>query len=137
MSAVSQEFRVTGEITDDQVLQRGPSGSADLRVKGDSKGADGKTVEARLLRQFVPLAGFDWTALARIEGGAWSGELKNVPTGGPYRLELRIAGTPAEAAIHDILVGDLWVLAGQSNMDGNGNLVDLEQPNALVQLRHG
>lgn len=131
-AAVSQEFRVTGGIADDQVLQRGPSGSADLRVKGDAKAADGKTVEARLLRQFVPLAGFEWAAVARIERDAWSGELKNVPTGGPYRLELRIAGTPAEAAVRDILVGDLWVLAGQSNMDGNGNLVDLEQPNALV-----
>ncbi len=131
-AAVSQEFRVTGGITDDQVLQRGASGSADVRVSGTSKGADGKTVEARLLRRFLPLEGFEWKPVSRIERGAWSGEIKDVPTGGPYRLELRIAGTPAQVVVQNILVGDLWVLAGQSNMDGNGNLVDLEQPNALV-----
>ena len=133
VSAVAaQEFRVTGGITDDQVLQRGPAGTADLKMTGSAKGVDGKTVEARLLRQFIAPEGFDWTAVAKVERGAWSGELKNIPTGGPYRLELRVAGTAATAALQNILVGDLWVLAGQSNMDGNGDLIDLEQPNALV-----
>lgn len=131
-AAIAQEFRVTGGITDDQVLQRAASGTADVHASGISKGADGKAVEARLLRKFVALEGFDWKLVSKIERGAWSADIKDVPTGGPYRLELRIAGTPAQTAVQNIMVGDLWVLAGQSNMDGNGNLVDLEQPNALV-----
>jgi len=114
------------------VLQRDESGSAALRVSGVAAGVNGKTVEARLLRKFLPLAGFEWNAIARVERGAWSGELKSIPTGGPYRLELRVAGTPAEAAVSNFMVGDLWVLAGQSNMDGNGILADLEQPHPLV-----
>ncbi|MGI9456520.1 MAG: sialate O-acetylesterase, partial [Aeoliella sp.] len=35
-------------------------------------------------------------------------------------------------AVNDILVGDLWILSGQSNMVGNGRLVDLETPHELV-----
>jgi sialate O-acetylesterase len=131
-AAVSQTLRVTGGIADDQVLQRGPAGTADAQLRGISTGAAGKTVEARLLRKWLPLEGFDWTVLARIEGGSWSGVLRSIPAGGPYRLELRIAGTDSGAAVQNLLVGDLWVLAGQSNMDGHGVLADLEQPNPLV-----
>ena len=41
-----------------------------------------------------------------------------LPTGGPYQVE--------EA--RNIFVGDLWVLAGQSNMEGVGDLLDVETP---------
>jgi sialate O-acetylesterase len=99
---------------------------------GTAKDADGRTVEARLLRQFVTLEGFDWKAVSTIAQGSWSGALKNIPTGGPYQLELRIAGTDAGATIQNVMVGDLWVLAGQSNMDGNALLKDVEQPHPLV-----
>ena len=65
---------------------------------------------------------------------AWkktSGTVRGVPTGGPYTLEVR---TP-DGRIHrstGLLVGDLWVLAGQSNMDGCGKLVGLEPPSRMV-----
>jgi Carbohydrate esterase, sialic acid-specific acetylesterase len=49
-----------------------------------------------------------------------------------YRVEFRIPGTNAATAVNDLLVGDLWVLAGQSNMEGVGDLVDTEMPNELV-----
>jgi len=46
---------------------------------------------------------------------------------------MRVAGSPAVAAVVDnLLVGDLWVMAGQSNMEGVGNLVDTPLPSALV-----
>ena len=41
-------------------------------------------------------------------------------------------GTPSISTIDNILVGDLWMLAGQSNMEGLGDLVDVEQPDPLV-----
>jgi sialate O-acetylesterase len=50
------------------------------------------------------------------------GQVLELPVGGPY--------TVGDA--HDILVGDLWVLAGQSNMEGVGNLVDVEKPSPFV-----
>lgn len=50
------------------------------------------------------------------------GQIVELPVGGPY--------TVGDA--HDILVGDIWVLAGQSNMEGIGNLVDVESPSPFV-----
>jgi sialate O-acetylesterase len=80
----------------------------------------------------LPVAGFDWREIGRVGAGHWSGELHGVPLGGPYRLELRLAASDAVTSINNILVGDLWVLAGQSNMQGVGNLVDVELPHELV-----
>jgi len=42
-----------------------------------------------------------------------------LPTGGPYTLHLRDG-----AVVDDVHVGDLWLLAGQSNIEGNGEWVD-------------
>lgn len=59
------------------------------------------------------------------------GRIEGVPTGGPYTLEFE-ARNGSNAVVRDILVGDLWVLAGQSNMDGCGKLLDLEPPSPMV-----
>ncbi len=46
-----------------------------------------------------------------------------LPTGGPYSTD----------TAKDVLVGDLWVLAGQSNMEGVGDLnAEVETPHPLV-----
>jgi len=130
-AAPAASLRVTGGIVDDQVFQRNANNRADLRLSGDAD-PNGRGVEARLLRKHLPVAGFDWREIGRVSGGKWSGELRGVPMGGPYRLELRLAATDAVAAVTNILIGDLWVLAGQSNMQGVGDLVDVEQPHELV-----
>ncbi len=126
----AQDLRVTSGAVDDQVLQRGADGQAALRLAGTAEGANGKSVDARVLRKHTVVA--DWSALGPVGGGKWSGDLKNLPTGGPYRVEFRIGGKEVAFALNNILVGDLWVLAGQSNMEGVGDLVDLEPPNELV-----
>ena len=51
-----------------------------------------------------------------------NGETLTLPAGGPQE---------AGGAQH-VLVGDLWVLAGQSNMEGVGDLVDFETPHPMV-----
>ena len=51
-----------------------------------------------------------------------SGEALTLPTGGPYEV----------GGAKNVLVGDLWVLAGQSNMEGVGELVNVEAPHPLV-----
>jgi sialate O-acetylesterase len=125
----AQTFKVTSGATDYQVFQRGPANTATISFEGTaSPGA--RTVEARLVANGMAVAGFDWKQIASVSGSAWKGALQNVPAGGPYRIELR-AGA-AEASISNILVGDLWVLAGQSNMEGVGNLEGLPVPSAMV-----
>jgi sialate O-acetylesterase len=78
----------------------------------------------------MTLANFDWKQIGTAARGSWKGSLENVPTGGPYRIELR-AGA-AQTSISNVLVGDLWLLAGQSNMEGVGNLENLPVPSSMV-----
>lgn len=51
-----------------------------------------------------------------------SGETLALPAGGPHEA----------GGAKNILAGDLWVLAGQSNMEGVGDLDDVEPPHPLV-----
>lgn len=46
--------------------------------------------------------------------GNWNIELKDLKPGGPYKLIIR--HEDEEKVIKDVLVGDVWVLGGQSNM---------------------
>ena len=52
--------------------------------------------------------------------GKWMAKLPALAAGGPYDLTVR---GPATATLHDILIGDVWICSGQSNMEfGVGNL---------------
>jgi sialate O-acetylesterase len=54
--------------------------------------------------------------------------LQGLPVGGPYRVDIApAAGSLDRLSFHNILVGDLWILAGQSNMFGF-NVPDEELP---------
>ncbi|MEJ2384292.1 MAG: sialate O-acetylesterase [Xanthomonadales bacterium] len=50
------------------------------------------------------------------ENGAWSVILPALPAGGPHRLELSGPGGVART-VDDILVGEVWLCSGQSNME--------------------
>ena len=131
-SLFAQELKISLGPSPGQVLQRNADGRATIKLAGTALRAANKVVEARILSGNAPLTGFDWKALERVKANKWEGLLTGVPQGGPYSLEVRIvAGTPE--VIKDIYVGDLWVLAGQSNMEGVGNLMDLESPEERVR----
>lgn len=128
MAATAADLRITGGAADNQVFQRDEKNRADLALRGE--GPAGQSVEVRVTRKRGVVPGFEWSPFAKVAGNAWSGILTGLPVGGPYTIELR-AGA-ARAAVHDVLVGDLWVLAGQSNMQGVGDLIDVEPPHELV-----
>ena len=46
--------------------------------------------------------------------GYWEVNLKALETGGPYQLQ--IIGKENPISIKDILIGDVWLCSGQSNM---------------------
>lgn len=48
--------------------------------------------------------------------GKWAASLKSTEAGGPY--EMQIKGNN-EITLHNILVGDVWICSGQSNMEFN------------------
>jgi len=129
-------FEIVSGLESHQVLQRDESSRGALQVSGALTHHDAAEVEARVLRRHVELAGFSWAKAGQAEGGAWSAHVSGIPVGGPYDIEFRLLNRAGDVlgstAVYDILVGDLWILSGQSNMVGNGRLVDLETPHELV-----
>lgn len=97
------------------VFQRNADGFADIPFAADEPvdarvyTANSLIVEARDVQKSVP----------------------NVPVGGPYTLEISTTNGRT-TRVGGLLVGDLWVMAGQSNMDGSAKLVDLERPIRMV-----
>jgi len=135
VAALGQDIRITSGPADNQVLQRTTDRAAEIALTGNASGkkVNGKDIEARLVgADGVALPGFDWAYIGKVEKLHWTGALRQVPVGGPYRLEVRLQGSDATVSVANLLVGDLWVLAGQSNMEGHGDLVDVEQPSPLV-----
>ncbi|GEM_PF-285761 len=50
------------------------------------------------------------------QNGQWKVVFQPVPAGGPFSLTVS-AGDTSEVTLHNILVGEVWVCAGQSNME--------------------
>ncbi|MDB5050605.1 MAG: hypothetical protein JWO30_3676 [Fibrobacteres bacterium] len=139
-----------------QVLQQDADGYARLRASGrwapkesmGLLGASGGTVELRLVREDsgAPVSGdLDWRGAATGADGGWNGELYPVPAGGPYRLETRFnpkGNKLGEWSLrgdtrHFLGVGDLWIIAGQSNASGYGRGPYDDAPElGLHMLRH-
>jgi sialate O-acetylesterase len=67
-----------------------------------------------------------------VTGGKWEATLNEVQAGGPYKIEFRVEGSRDTVTVDPVFVGDLWILAGQSNMEGVGDLIDPERPDDRV-----
>lgn len=61
----------------------------------------------------VAMAGQVARAVADADG-RWLARLRPMAAGGPY--DLRISAHTGEHTLHDVMVGDVWVCSGQSNM---------------------
>jgi hypothetical protein len=93
-----------------QVFQR-QGGVGDIVIEGQTSAAG--TIEARF-------NGGEWQAIGRSGGGAFSGVLAGQPQG-QGGLEVRIAEAPeVTAAVPWVGIGDVFVIAGQSNASGRG-----------------
>ncbi len=124
-------------IADYQVFQRGTDNTATIEVAGTC-GADG-AVWARVEAGGKPVEGLCPVEVGVCEQGALKATLQGVPVGGPYTIRLAVTNpdeTPkASVTFEHVLVGDLWLLAGQSNMEGVGNLDgSQEEPSPLVNV---
>ncbi|MGH7941369.1 MAG: sialate O-acetylesterase [Limisphaerales bacterium] len=86
---------------DDMVLQRGKADT----IWGWSTPGDVVRVE---------IAGHKAKAVAGADG-RWEARIKPPPAGGPYTL--KIDGSRQHVELHEVLVGDVWLCGGQSNME--------------------
>lgn len=151
---MSDLFGVTIESgpSDWQILQQDARGEATIRLRGRFQtNIVQKRVEvyARLVRAEgyeAVTAALDWTrarTTQRGRRGTWSVTLKHVPRGGLYRLETT-ARRNREAIEwglrgdmrHHIGVGDVWVIAGQSNAAGYGKTPVEDGPELGLHLFH-
>jgi len=104
LGSVHAEVKVHNLFTEHAVLQR------DLPLPIWGTAADGETVKVTLA---------DQTAETTAKDGKWSVKLKPLSAGGPHTLT--IAGPSNKLTIGDILVGEVWVCGGQSNMEWTVN----------------
>ena len=127
----AQSLRVTEGVSDYQVFQRDFKNTRlDITVGGTASALDGKEVEERTSTEN---GASEWAKVAAVKSGHWSGKV-TLGTGGPYRLEFRIEGASLAIVVEHVLVGDLWILAGQSNMEGVGDLDDVQRPSPRVNM---
>lgn len=70
--------------------------------------------------------------VGKAAAGRFSATLPVLAPGGPYELTLEIPGG-GSVVVADVLVGDVWLLGGQSNMQGCGALVDAAKPHPDVR----
>ncbi len=124
-----------------QILQQSAAGTAALSLHGRYRTEQREIrVEARLVHEHDgrPVGGScDWQAAELGSGDAWQLTLTHVPSGGLYRLETRVWRNDGPDLrpmrgdyVHHLGVGDIWVIAGQSNASGTG-LGYVEDPPTL------
>ncbi|MBI4916635.1 MAG: beta galactosidase jelly roll domain-containing protein [Acidobacteria bacterium] len=99
--AAADELRLAAPAGDGMVLQR----NTPVPLRGWAKPG---------VRVAVAFAGTSLAARAGA-GGAWSGTLPAQPAGGPFDLTVVAGGERLHVA--DVLVGDVWLCSGQSNME--------------------
>ena len=114
-------IKIEKGLFDNMVMQRNRQGVCEQKFSGTT-GETGKVYWS---------CGKSGKVLCGVaKNGRFSGVIKGLETGGPYDLELTIG--KEKRRIGNVLVGDVWVLAGQSNMQGCGRLRDayrLNSPN--------
>ncbi len=130
-------FLAVEGLAPDQVLQRADDlAGAEARLSGRcSPGA--AVVRLAALRQGLALEGLEGVEADVGGDGGWSLTV-TLPVGGPYEVRLEALDGRAQLletrALPGVMVGDLWVLAGQSNMEGVALLEGAETPDGRVHV---
>lgn len=115
-------------LVEGQVLQRLGSRGAAVQLSGESRGTGG--IFATLSQKGKVLSGWKNRKVGNSTG-KFVIKLSGIPAGGPYRLKLELGSE--SVVIKSFFVGDVWVLAGQSNMQGVGNLNQAMKPHPLIR----
>jgi sialate O-acetylesterase len=137
---------ITHGPADWQIIQRDEHGLGRMTIEGTwETGEKEFSIQARLVdenTQMPVTRDLDWQdaklALATLK---FSLTLKNIPAGGLYRVETRlrrpVAGDKRAMrgdTIHHLGVGDIYIIAGQSNASGTGKGEAVDGPALGVHL---
>jgi sialate O-acetylesterase len=121
-----QEIKLKEPVAS-RVYQRDINGYAEIPIVPES--SDAKVVDASVNGGHANRSTIKFA----------DGKLTGVPVGGPYTIQcqVRVHDGPqgvTSVTVGPVYVGDLWVLAGQSNMEGVGDLIDVAPPHPRVMM---
>lgn len=134
-SAVST-MNITCGLFSHMVLNQDASGVCECIFSGTC--AHEGEVQAKVTRPGTMSAGNGWTFVGRCVDGEFNCRLRSLPCPGPYDISLRIvnAGNTVSAAeVSDVLVGSVWILAGQSQTKGVGFLTPYSTQSTNASVR--
>ncbi len=131
-------------ICDYTIIQRDSDGFGRAEYSGEYQPANGTAVIVRVVHEDDNLTVIPWQE-CETDGTEWKTGLV-IPEGGLYRIEVRLAEidnhyknnsrdwAPLIACAHHVGVGDIFILAGQSNMSGYGKDPAYDPPQLGVHL---
>ncbi len=109
-------MKIEAGLFDHMVVQRNRRNVSEAAFSGTCAARGPITATVRQGKRVVK--GFADVTVGAATRGKANGCIKGLPVGGPYEIELR-AGAES-LTVKDVLVGDVWLLGGQSNMQGCG-----------------
>jgi len=133
-------------LVDWQIVQQ-TNGYADIELFGSWIPSpeirdDAASVYVRVIKEDDGDIVLWWNKSEDLDDRKWRIALKNVPAGGTYRIETCLMGVDMPCIeyarrgdmLHHIGVGDLYVIAGQSNAAGYGKGSSYDPPEIGVHL---
>ena len=130
-----------------QIIQRDRAGTADVTLSGRWEHPEFQEpfVRCRIVSEengAAAASSLDWIEAEMLPGRRWRAILSGIPSGGLYRLETHLApdrvtareGCARGDVVHHLGVGDLWVIAGQSNSAGYGRGAVYDPPELGIHL---
>jgi hypothetical protein len=122
-------MNLSSGLVEGQLLQRLGSRGANAVIAGTCAGAG--PVVATISRTRTPLRGWNKRVVGKAARGQFRARLVGIPTGGPYQLRLQVGRE--QVTVAPFFVGNVWLLAGQSNMEGVGDMSGAARPHPLVR----
>jgi sialate O-acetylesterase len=112
LAPLRADVQIASIFSDHMVLQR----DVEIPIWGTADEAEEVTVQIA-----------DQTAVCVASGGKWNVKLKPIAAGGPHTINIKGKNS---ITINDVLVGEVWICSGQSNMVWG--LKDSFEPQAAI-----
>jgi sialate O-acetylesterase len=122
-------MKLLSGIAEGQVLQRLGSRGANTTLRGTA--SQSGPIHATIFKGKTPVKGWKKRAVGHAVRGKFELNFAGIPTGGPYRLKLECGRDSTE--VKSFYVGDVWIMAGQSNMQGIGNMTGKAKTHPLIR----
>jgi hypothetical protein len=127
--SIKNMMKIESGLAEGQVLQRLGARGANVRILGGASQAG--PVLATISSRKGILKGWKAKGVGSCARGQFTALLKGIPAGGPYRLKLEVG--KEQVVLRQFFVGDVWLMAGQSNMEGVGVMTGAAKPHALIR----